>query len=397
MKRKSNHNQGFTLMEVLVSIAMVGVLFLPMLTFFSHSTQVNVKSKTLQRANAVAVSVMEEVEQIPEGVNLEDPSSYGYTKNGDIYTKIIYPIENDGKKFTAKVTIDPTEYQSFNSQGVPTITSLGSGSTVMAIESDNYTRSAIDYFALKYKNNTGNDKDKASIAKAMRKIIKVDLTDTVLDGDGDNVLGVDMANLHIYEEFSIDSSCSDNNLKNIGNYIPTDLYYGNIALSRLKGVYLFYKYDVAEQSGGNFVNIFQGIDVDVKISNPSNNSWSPDVKLYALCQKIYNAQTETDLAVDESSMNTYTAGHTECKTVITRTYQGTLVSDPNKMPVFSNFAYVLNTGAGSQNTIAGTSMNHLVDTSPIKERLSKVTVEVYEGDSHAEADKKVELTSTRGE
>ena len=94
------HTKGFTLMEVLVSIAMVGIMFLPLMSVFSHSLSINMDARNKQRGNEVAVSVLEEVQQVPTIDALD--SAYGYTKNGDgTYELVRSGIQSDGKEFTA--------------------------------------------------------------------------------------------------------------------------------------------------------------------------------------------------------------------------------------------------------------------------------------------------------
>ena len=99
MKHVPKRTKGFTLMEVMVSIAIVGILFLPMLSFFSHAVKINVASKNMQRANAVGQSVIEEVKQYK---NLAAMESAGYTLNGDgTYTIHVYDIiENEEEGHT---------------------------------------------------------------------------------------------------------------------------------------------------------------------------------------------------------------------------------------------------------------------------------------------------------
>ena len=201
MTNNKINTKGFTLMEVLVSIAMVGILFTPMLTFFSHSTNTNVNAKNMQRVNTVGQSVMEEVRSYDTIADMV--SVYQDTTNTDLvrtesdfrkkcttaiknadgtyantkYYFVRNGLESDGKKYRAEITVDTDAYRHLNDKEVPVISSLGSGSTVMVAEIDE-TMNALYEYQSRYHAKTGNDISLETLAAKLNKKIKVDITDT---------------------------------------------------------------------------------------------------------------------------------------------------------------------------------------------------------------------------
>ena len=67
MKRLKN-NQGLTLVELIVSIAILAIIVLPLLTSFVQATKTNVKAKNKQYATEAAQNIMEGL----QNVSLED-------------------------------------------------------------------------------------------------------------------------------------------------------------------------------------------------------------------------------------------------------------------------------------------------------------------------------------
>ncbi len=378
------NTKGFTLMEVLVSIAMVGIMFLPLMSVFSHSLKVNVDAKNKQRGNAVAASVLEEVQQVPTIDALD--SAYGYTKNGDgTYQLVRTGIQSDGKEFTAKVVVDPNAYAGYNQIAVPKISSIGSGSNVMGVETNDCTKQAIKHFALKYKNKFTSEIDESNVIKALRKTVEITLNDNIEAGGISDLKVADMATLKIKEHYTIDASATTNQkLKELADskytYESASLYHGNVVLSKLKAIYIFYNYDV---------DIMQSINTTVNVDTATNNEWEPDFTIYALRQSVRSFAGGSD------PTNVTSGG----KPLFVRTYNGaiqTYSDTSNIMKIFSNCEFEVKTSDSSSVHQNGSDMDTIVPKEK-KTRLSKVTVTVYYGNSTSANDKCIEMTATRGE
>ena len=123
----------------------------------------------------------------------------------------------------------------------------------------------------------------------------------------------------------------------------------------------------------------------MKDSDRSKNPLDSKFTLYALCQQLYNAESKSSII--GADMDTYAATNTGCKTHITVSCK----NSDDQVGLFSNFPYMFRGTAGS-----GNSMNNIVDKIQV-DRLAKVTVSVYEGDSVSAGKEIVTLESTRGE
>ncbi|MBQ1688711.1 MAG: type II secretion system protein [Lachnospiraceae bacterium] len=400
MKHVPKRTKGFTLMEVMVSIAIVGILFLPMLSFFSHAVKINVASKNMQRANAVGQSVIEEVKQYK---NLAAMESAGYTLNGDgTYTYTKTNIDSDGKKFSAKITVDPDAYADYNANQIPVIRSLGSGSTIIGTESADDTESAINFFQLLYQNDGYGNISREEVAKSIRKTVDIEINDTITDESGNiSPLAQDMATMCIALNYYIDPSTSNEKLKHYATtgkkYAGSNLYYGNITLSKLRGVYIFYDYDVANVGAGT-VDILQGINTKVNVSTANNPSWEPTFTVYAMCQCIINATTKNMLAETDSDMLDYAGAH-NIKSTFTREYNGNIlpyaVTGNNKIELFSNFPYEVKVDGGLVTGVAKQTKD--VIEKKAYTRMSQIRVSIYDGSTTLAAKKILDLTATRGE
>lgn len=374
---KWRNNKGFTLMEVLISIAMIGILFLPLLTFFSHGAEMNTHAKGMQRANEVAVSVMEEARAY-DTLDAMNTAGYLETSSGSgVYSKVITGLQNDNKHYTAKVDVDVSTFKGLNQEKIYSIAPLGAGSTVMAAEGDSYTQNVITEYQARL--NTKNIQASFSeVATHLQKKIIVEITDQKFDS-GVDILSGNYVNVRIYSQYKLSSISGSGDLQ-----MENVIYNENVDFSKLKGIYIFYDYDITNTSSAN---IFQGIDVkvDMKDSDRSTNPLDSKFTLYALCQQLYNAESKSSII--GADMDTYAATNTGCKTHITVSCK----NSDDQVGLFSNFPYMFRGTAGS-----GNSMNNIVDKIQV-DRLAKVTVSVYEGDSVSAGKEIVTLESTRGE
>lgn len=396
MTKGKINTKGFTLMEVLVSIAVVGILFTPMLTFFSHTTKTNVNAKKMQRVNTVAQSVMEEVrsyhsiaDMVAAGENVANTqferTDSGYKKsitadikdsdgkfNNTKYYFVRKDLKSDGKDYTAKIEVDTTQYNDFNDIEVPVIASLGSGSTVMAAEADE-TMNVLYEYQSRYRAATDEKSiSLEELANALEKTVVVKITDSTDDSSAIPVSD-GMVRVTIYNEYRI----TDSSIKGCQEKIQSpNLYNEEVVYDKLKNIYLFYTYDRYKSH-----KIFQKIDINVEYKNHSD--WKCDYGISAICQKIYDVDNPDEI-IDKASSSTL---YTEIKKKITIT--GNDHSNEEKvLPIFSNFNYKVNDG--EQKT--GNNMEDIVQKQKLQ-RLAKVTVKILDSDNK----ECTTITSTRGE
>ena len=412
MTIRRKHTKGFTLIEVLVCIAMVGILFAPLLTFFPGSLRSNNGAKNMQRANAVAQKIVEEVRaydsiaaMCSDTINLTRTDEYGNVCTDDIYNRSpIYDgsdvsynpfnnetyyfvrnmVESDGQRYVAKIKVDTSGYARKEVQDVPMLASLGSDSTIMAMEKDE-TKSVINKYQHKYMQATGTTISKKDIAKELKKTVKIGVTDSA-PNNGVETIPDGMVRVQIYNAYSMKSS-----MPGCGEAIVSDMLYNEeVKYEDLKGIYLFYNYDVYYNQ-----DILTNIEVDVKY--PIHGSaWKIDYKLYAICQgicnyednngdgELYTEQTSTTMMDYANAKGLY--AHFSAK------YNNSLIEN---MPIWSNFkAKILRSDGVATIETGWKAMDEIV--SYIKEqRLADITVSLYKEDDLSKA--VVEITSTRGE
>lgn len=387
MSTLERKNKGFTLIEVLISIVMVGILFLPLLSVFSKGMGVNNVSKKIQRANSVASSVAEQVRSYDTFADMCNVGSTSgndlvlTTSNGGVYSFTLSNLKNDGKDYTAKIDVDYEEYEKLNAKGLPQITSLGAGSSVMAYEKLNSTDTVISAYASKYLNDFGGSIEKKEVAKAVKKTVMIEVTDTKLDS-GNNMIPEGNVHVSVYTKYTIDASrTTDAHLKTYANdaAMRTDtLYDENVVLAKLKGIYIFFSYDIA-----NGTDIFQGIDFNIDLKQSKSKDDLHNIVIYSLCQGIDDVVSSSGKVTGD---NMYTDAKTKgYKTVISRNGSVPTGAVSDYVSVFSNFPALVDGNLQAEN-----KMNDIVSSVSMN-RLAKVTITVYK-----DGEECAKIETTRG-
>ncbi len=93
------NNDGLTIVEIIVTIAILGVVICPVLSMFSFSEKINIKSDIENKSLQQAVEYIEEIQ------NMEslDTSLYVFNIQKGIYERLITVSEN---QFDAEITIN---------------------------------------------------------------------------------------------------------------------------------------------------------------------------------------------------------------------------------------------------------------------------------------------------
>ena len=111
-------NKGFSLVELLVGIAIIALVFGPILKNILASARVNAKARKVQQETILAQKI---VEEIKAKTILEIASTYNdiTTVHDDkpIYTKKL--IQDGKNKYDVRITIDKNVYKVVNSDGDP--------------------------------------------------------------------------------------------------------------------------------------------------------------------------------------------------------------------------------------------------------------------------------------
>ena len=141
-------NMGFSLVEVLVTLALISVLSIPLIQTFVNSARMNGKAKSMQNATDIAQSISEYFGAMPlDALKTSYSSNYEKLPDGRIvFTNIGDGINKDSKnigyykgsdteKFYVSVIVDPTGYSNDNKTGMndyirPGINNLNENSSI---------------------------------------------------------------------------------------------------------------------------------------------------------------------------------------------------------------------------------------------------------------------------
>lgn len=141
-KKHQKNNKGFSLLELLVAIAILATVMIPMLHSFVSAARANAKAKKLMEATTAAQNVMEEVKISGPFKFLEDHTNYSKEQASykdasgnivtisDTYGNPVYIYDTtivsspaltvNGREYRAKVKFDPQNYTCVTGASVST-------------------------------------------------------------------------------------------------------------------------------------------------------------------------------------------------------------------------------------------------------------------------------------
>lgn len=147
-RKAGKQNMGFSLVEVLVTLALISVLSIPLIQTFINSARVNGKAKSMQNATDIAQSISEYFGAMPlialktayqgKYTSMSD-GSIVFTNIGDGINKdsdgVDYYKGSDTEKFYVSVIVDPTGYSKADKTGMndyirPGINNLNENSSI---------------------------------------------------------------------------------------------------------------------------------------------------------------------------------------------------------------------------------------------------------------------------
>ena len=203
--------QGFSLIEVLIAIAILGVASLALLSFFSSANFYSSTGKSTQEADLVAQSVLEEVDSCK---TLTDIDSQLMAATGSAWTLV--KKKNKQMTLSKKVTLNGSDYQArvlfdydydttdsegnqveskYNNYEQPKLQEIYSANNAVIVESDQL-QAAVSHFY--YKNPSVN---KSTIENGLSRDIVIDIQN---DTEQEGIYRIDVSYRYSYNgsEFS---------------------------------------------------------------------------------------------------------------------------------------------------------------------------------------------------
>lgn len=185
---KKQNNAGFSLLEVVLSMAILAILSIPLMSYFTQSMKYNAKMADKQHASVLAQEVMEDLKNQPNLVQKVNGGGYESTyltgRHYTIYTPAAPEsgltggtVEyygaadaiNEKYDIRVKIGTDTTE----NASPVPQIDGIDGNTDVVALE-NGQLQDACSYFMATYANKHHvTPSDQNTISNAMRRRIAI--------------------------------------------------------------------------------------------------------------------------------------------------------------------------------------------------------------------------------
>lgn len=288
MKEKKN-NAGFSLIEVVLSMAVLAIISIPMLSYFSNSAKYNAMMADKQHATALAQEVLENLKNEEHLVQLDGTSytvpyllSGHYSADSSTFdasgigTAVFYgQAASIGEDYDVMVTVQTNTIE--NTTDVTLVSGMDDTCDALAVEGEQYQEALVHFTAVNAayaSNHAGAGLARSEIEDRMQRTIGID----VQESGGYYAVKVDCT-----------YTCSD--LQGSGS---TDSYictpYVENRLSDLRRVYVLYqtKRDSAARK-----------DDKVEVTLGAGVTKKPE--LYFVCQNLSMAYTGYQLQVKKDS------------------------------------------------------------------------------------------------
>ncbi len=363
--------EGFSLVEVIIAVALLAFMALPILAYFTNAAVTTSRGKNSQKAAMAAESVLEELnsfdtlEQMEEYLKAESAADPGWSitqaesVTGEAgkttaTTLTRRDIEVDGTTYNAKVTLEynyPSVsggYTNPNLQELPELKEVYSSENAVIAEEDQLDR-AVSHYLMKYP-----DQSKVDIINKLNRKLCLDITEK------EDIFTVTGSYHYTY------------------NGSESDSYDAVVARTKVKdpaNVYFFYKRTNYEQ-GGTSIVVNEEEQVSVSAAPVSGNAADQiafdavmdKMHIYFICQKE----------------------GTEDKIHIAHRLKFELLLRASRA--------VYHTNLDSANVV-GIATDHRQElvTSSTKKRIAKVVVDVYGKEDLSMSESLAHLESSKGE
>ena len=344
-RKAGKQNMGFSLVEVLVTLALISVLSIPLIQTFVNSARVNGKAKSMQNATDIAQSISEYFGAMPlDALKTAYKGKYTsmsdgrivFTNIGDGINKdsdgVDYYKGSDTEKFYVSVIVDPTGYSKADKTGMndyirPGINNLNENSSITCRSKlEQYDTNIVNTF--KEKGVEVNDKSKI-VKKSVFTIYE-------------NKSTVYADKVEYKYNLDITYTYNNNNIE----YKNIELGIGTVDTAGIAAPNLYIIYTPVLGMYGN-ENVAKD-EITVKYRPDSEKAdWEKPVNVYLVEQTVnYGSTEDTKVSLNKNNIKI------EC-------YNNS--SESNKLGFYTNVAGW--TGENSSLTEGGSSINKLYNVS----------------------------------
>ena len=373
MKRGYSMKEGFSLIEVIIAVALLAFMALPILAYFTNAAVTTSRGKNTQKATMAAESVLEELnafdtlEQMEKYLKDESAGSSdwkitqaesmtGEAGKNSITTVTKKNIKVDDSSYNAKVTLEydyPVSaanpaYTNPNQKEMPDLNEVYSSENAVIKESDQQDR-AVSHYLMKYPNETST-----GIIDKLERELHLDVEEK------DKVYTVTGSYHYTYNGNASDSY---------------DTVVTRTKVKDLANMYFFYR-RIHYETGGvvtvknNQERVVVTADTDDADKTALKNAMGK-MHIYFVCQK---EGAESDIA-------------TSCKLEFHGSSGGPVNGAAAEAYYHTNVEAVTPPGKHKQELV----------TSSAKGRIAKVIVDVYLPEDDSMSDSLAHLESSKGE
>lgn len=318
-------NKGFSLVEVLVTLAVICILSIPVIQNFISSANTNKRARTIQNATDIAQSVSEYFDAMPLRTLMTNyMNKYSELDNGSILFNNIgdglnedekgvsYYLGGDKEKFYVSVILDPSDYNGDeNSSGVndyqkPDIHNLNENSSITCRgKLDQYDRNIVNAYKEKHGIVITSD-DMSRIVK--ESTFRIQETESTQYKNSDGTYKIEYRYyLDIKYTYTYTDAETNEDKKCVITYDNIDLGIGILDTSAIKAPNLYIIYTPMFAMYGTSPYSEDKINIEYRTTDSPRN-WEKTVNIYLVQQEAYPKNNTTDkicLKTDNISIKCY--------------------------------------------------------------------------------------------
>lgn len=353
-RKAGKQNMGFSLVEVLVTLALISVLSIPLIQTFINSARVNGKAKSMQNATDIAQSISEYFGAMPlDALKTAYQGKYTSMPDGRIvFTNIGDGINKDSKnigyykgsdteKFYVSVIVDPTGYSKDDKTGMndyirPGINNLNENSSITCRSKlEQYDKNIVNTFDEKGVKVT----DKSKIVK--KSVFTIYENESTVYAD------------KVEYKYCLDITYTYNN-NNI-EYKNIELGIGTVDKAGIAAPNLYIIYTPVLGMYGNEKAAKDEITIEYRTDSYMKETWEKPVNVYLVEQAVnYGGTSDTKVSLSKDN-------------ITVKCYNGAITGKGNYTNGMGNLNFYTNvagwTGKNSSLTEGGSSINKLYNVS----------------------------------